>query len=113
VRGRFSQVDTLLINQDNRPESHSRRTQFLKRMVAFSQAQRLTIRLAYYPPSHSKYNPIERCGGVLENHGNGALLGSVPTALRFAMVHRHPPEGNLGIVISLEPPNLYFFPVST
>jgi hypothetical protein len=84
ARGRFPQVDTLLINQDNGPENHSRRTQFLKRMVAFSQAQRLTIRLAYYPPYHSKYNPIERCWGVLENHWNGALLDSIPTALRFA-----------------------------
>ena len=31
VRGRFPQIDTLLINQDNGPENHSRRTQFLKR----------------------------------------------------------------------------------
>jgi transposase len=84
VRGQFPQVDTLLINQDNGPENHSRRTQFLKRIVAFGQAQQLTIRLAYYPPYHSKYNPIERCWGVLENHWNGDLLESIPTALRFA-----------------------------
>jgi hypothetical protein len=84
VRGRFPGIDTLLINQDNGPENHSRRTQFLKRIVAFGQAERLTIRLAYYPPYHSKYNPIERCWGVLENHWNGALLDSIPTAVRFA-----------------------------
>jgi len=84
VRGRFVGIDTLLINQDNGPENHSRRTQFLKRIVAFGQAQRLTIRLAYYPPYHSKYNPIERCWGVLERHWNGALLDSIPTAMRFA-----------------------------
>jgi len=84
VRGRFPRVDTLLINQDNGPESHSRRTQFLKRIVAFGQAQQLTVRLAYYPPYHSKYNPIERCWGVLESHWNGVLLDSIPTALRFA-----------------------------
>ena len=83
VRGRFPHIDTLLINQDNGPENHSRRSQFLKRIVAFGQAQQLTIRLAYYPPYHSKYNPIERCWGVLENHWNGALLESIPTALRF------------------------------
>src|ERR1700722_10135325 len=53
------------------------RTQFLKRIVAFGQRQQLTIRLAYYPPYHSKYNPIERCW-------NGVLLESIPTALRFA-----------------------------
>jgi hypothetical protein len=84
VRGWFPQIDTLLINQDNGPENNSRRTQFLKRIVAFAQAQQLTIRLAYYPPYHSKYNPIERCWGVLENHWNGVLLESIPTALRFA-----------------------------
>jgi hypothetical protein len=84
VRGQFPRVDTLLINQDNGPENHSRRTQFLKRIVAFGQGQGLTIRLAYYPPYHSKYNPIERCWGVLENHWNGELLDSIPTALRFA-----------------------------
>lgn len=83
-RGRFSQIDTLLINQDNGPENHSRRTQFLKRIVAFGRSHQLTIRLAYDPPYHSKYNPIERCWGVLENHWNGALLESIPTALRFA-----------------------------
>lgn len=84
VRGRFPHVQTLLINQDNGPENHSRRTQFLKRIMAFGQEQRLTIRLAYYPPYHSKYNPIERCWGVLENHWNGALLEDIPTVLRFA-----------------------------
>ena len=52
--------------------------------MAFGQRQQLTIRLAYYPPYHSKYNPIERCWGVLENHWNGVLLESIPTALRFA-----------------------------
>src|SRR5512135_2317811 len=34
-----------------------------------------------YPPSHSKYNPIERCWGILEMHWNGALLASVETVL--------------------------------
>ena len=56
----------------------------MKRIVGFGQTQNLTIRLAYYPPYHSKYNPIERCWGALEHHWNGALLESVPTALRYA-----------------------------
>ena len=30
--------------------------------------------LAYYPPYHSKYNPIERLWGILENHWNGEVL---------------------------------------
>jgi len=33
----------------------------------------------YYPPYHSKYNLIERCWGILENHWNGTLLNSVHT----------------------------------
>ena len=42
------------------------------------------IQLAYYPPYHSKYNPIERVWGVLENHWNGELLSSVGKALGLA-----------------------------
>jgi len=84
TRHRFPKVRTLLINQDNGPENHSRRTQFLKRIIGFGQSQGLTIRLAYYPPYHSKYNPIERCWGILENHWSGVLLDEIPTALRFA-----------------------------
>ena len=84
LRPRFPKVRTLVINQDNGPENHSRRTQFMKRIVGFGQAQRLTIRLAYYPPYHSKYNAIERCWGVLENHWSSVLLDEIPTALRFA-----------------------------
>lgn len=78
------EVRTLLLNLDNGPECHSHRTQFLKRMVAFAEQTGLTIKLAYYPPYHSKYNPVERCWGVLENHWNGSLLDCVSTVLRFA-----------------------------
>jgi hypothetical protein len=40
--------------------------------------------LAYYPPYHSKYNPIERVWGVLEKHWNGTLLDSVSKVIGFA-----------------------------
>jgi hypothetical protein len=83
-RQRFPQVDTLVINQDNGPENQSRRTQFLKRMVEFAQAYAVLVRLAYYPPYHSKYNAIEHCWGVLENHWNGELLDEIETVLGFA-----------------------------
>jgi len=65
---------TLVINVDCGPENSSRRTQFIKRLVEFVHQHGITIRLAYYPPYHSKYNPIERVWGVLENHWNGELL---------------------------------------
>jgi hypothetical protein len=44
----------------------------------------LTLELAYYPPYHSKYNPIERVWGVLEQHWNGSLLDSIQTVFNFA-----------------------------
>ena len=84
VRVRFPHITTLVLNVDNGPENHSRRTQFMQRMVAFVQQYQVTVRLAYYPPYHSKYNPIERCWGILENHWNGALLDSIDTVLQFA-----------------------------
>ena len=49
-KSRFDQIKTLVINQDNGPENHSRRTQFMKRIVEFSQKYQVNIRLAYYPP---------------------------------------------------------------
>ena len=84
VKERFAHSKTLLINLDNGPESHSRRTQFMYRLVEFAQRSHLTIRLAYYPPYHSKYNPIERCWGILEQHWNGALLDSVDAVIHYA-----------------------------
>jgi len=54
---RFAHITMLVINLDNGPENHSRRTQFMQRMVLFAQRSHLTIRLAYYPPYHSKCNP--------------------------------------------------------
>ena len=83
-RSRFPKVDTLVLLQDNGPENHSRRTQFMSRMVDFVQKNQVNVRLAYYPPYHSKYNPIERCWGVLENHWNGALLDSISATVEYA-----------------------------
>ena len=84
VRERFAHMTTLVINLDNGPENHSRRTQFMQRLVDFVQHYHVTVRLGYYPPYHSKYNPIERCWGILENHWNGTVLDSMDTVLQFA-----------------------------
>lgn len=84
VKHRFSHIQKLVINQDNGPENHSRRTQFMKRILDFSQKSQLTLQLAYYPPYHSKYNPVERCFGWLEKHWNGSLLDSVESVVNFA-----------------------------
>ena len=71
------EIDEIQIKMDNGPESSGVRTQFLKRIVEFSDKINKRIHLLYYPPYHSKYNPIERCWGILEMHWNGALLNHV------------------------------------
>ena len=81
---RFPLVKTLVINQDNGPDCNSRRTQFMKRITEFADKSKLTIQLAYYPPYHSKYNPVERVWGVLENYWRGEILDCVETVEHFA-----------------------------
>lgn len=83
VRERFAYIRTLVINLDNGPENHSRRTQFMHRIVTFVREYGISVRLVYYPPYHSKYNPIERCWGILENHWNGSILDSVDAVINF------------------------------
>ena len=84
VKAHFSHIHRWLINADNGPENHSRRTQFMARLVALAQREQITIQLAYYPPYHSKYNPVERTFGWLEQHWRGRLLDSVETVMSFA-----------------------------
>ncbi len=100
VRGRFSHITTLVLNLDNGPEHHSRRTQFMGRLVGFVAATGLTVRLAYYPPYHSKDHPIERCWGILEHHWNGALLDSVAAVLGFAGTMRWKGKGPVVQVVT-------------
>lgn len=73
-----------MINADNGPDNSGVRSQWLKRLIEFSALENITIQLAYYPPYHSKYNPIERVFGVLEKYWNGDPLRTVEKALGFA-----------------------------
>ena len=84
VKAQFPPIHRWVINADNGPENSSRRTQFLHRLVALAQREQITIQLAYYPSYHSKYNPVERTFGWLEQHWRGRLLDSVETVVRFA-----------------------------
>jgi len=66
---RYSGITSLQIDLDNGPELESGRTQFIKRMVDWSDKIQLPIELVYYPPpsqqaQHSKYNPVEHCWGI-------------------------------------------------
>jgi hypothetical protein len=94
VRASLGHVKRLVIYLDNGPKNSGRRTQFLKRMVQFADWSGLEIRLVYYPPYHSKYNPIERCWSALEKKWNGVLLNCLKVvlqcALRMKWKGRHP-----------------------
>ncbi len=77
-------LHTIVINADNGPENSSRRIQFIKRIVAFARSKSIDVQLAYYPPYHSKYNPVERVWGVLENHWLVEILDSVKKTIGLA-----------------------------
>lgn len=81
---RYPYIKQLVINLDNGPHNSSCRTQFIKRMVDFADKNNIEIVLAYYPPYHSKYNPIERCWGILEQHWNATLLNTIEISLEWA-----------------------------
>jgi transposase len=84
VRERFRGIRRLVIYLDNGPNNSGQRRQFLKRMVEFADWSGLEIRLVYYPPYHSKYNPIERCWSSLQKKWNGILLTSLSVVLSMA-----------------------------
>lgn len=84
VRERFAHIKRLVIYLDNGPHNSGSRTQFLKRMVQFADWSGLEIRLVYYPPYHSKYNPVERCWSSLERKFCGVLLNCVSFVLDCA-----------------------------
>ena len=77
-------TELVQIKMDNGPESSGIRTQFLYRMVQFADHIGKPVQLLYYPPYHSKYNPIERCWGIVELHWNGTKLINVETMLEWA-----------------------------
>jgi Rhodopirellula transposase DDE domain len=77
-------IDRVQLKMDNGPESSGVRTQFLYRMGQLVDTIGKPSQLLYYPPYHSKYNPIERCWGILELHWNGTQLYDVKTMLAWA-----------------------------
>jgi hypothetical protein len=77
-------VRKLVLDLDNGPENSGQRSQWLLRMVLLAQKYGWVVVLTYYPPYHSKYNPVERCWGVLEVYWNGELLDSEAAVLGLA-----------------------------
>jgi Rhodopirellula transposase DDE domain len=84
VKSDLKHIRRLVIYLDNGPNNSGTRTQFLKRMVEFAAWSGLEIRLVYYPPYHSKYNPVERCWSSLERKWGGALLNDIDVILDYA-----------------------------
>jgi hypothetical protein len=87
LRGRaemLKDVRRLVLDLDNGPENSGQRSQWLLRLVLLSMKYGLHVVLVYYPPYHSKYNPIERLWGILENYWRGELLDSEEAVLGYA-----------------------------
>jgi len=72
-------IPLIRIRADNGPESNGQRSRFPERIAEFADYAGMPVRLPYYPPYHSKYDPIGRCRGVLENHRNGTRLADTDT----------------------------------
>jgi hypothetical protein len=99
VKERFSHIKTLLINLDNGPPNQSRRTQFMQRLVEFGQHYHITIRLAYYPPYHSKYNPVERGTGYFRTAlewGSARFGGCCGPVCQYHDLERASASGQIG-----------------
>ena len=85
VKGQYGRLKRLVIYLDNGPNNAGNRTQWLKRLVEFADWSGLELRLVYYPPYHSKYNPIEHCWGILEQKWGGTLLNRLKVILQEAL----------------------------
>jgi hypothetical protein len=81
-RPHYPDIHTLAIDLDGGSAVRSNRTQFIKRMVQFARATELHIQLIYYPPYHSKYNPI-----VGFAFPKGTMLGRLGTLLEWLASH--------------------------
>jgi hypothetical protein len=77
-------IRQLILDLDNGPENSGQRSQWLWRLLLLAQKYQWVIVLVYYPPYHSKYNPIERLWGLLETYWRGELLDSEAAVLGYA-----------------------------
>jgi Rhodopirellula transposase DDE domain len=71
VRERYAPLSLLVLNLDNGPENHSRRTQFLARLVDFVAQFKVSVRLAYYPPTTPSTTPSSAAGASWSCTGMG------------------------------------------
>ena len=72
-----------MIFLDNGPDNSGVRTIFLSGLINIAKKYNIQIELVYYPPYHSKYNPVERLWARLEKIWNGFLLETKEVCLSF------------------------------
>jgi len=80
----LKEVRKLVLDLDNGPENSGQRSQWLFRLVLLAQKFQWHLVLVFYPPYHSKYNPIERLWGILESYWRGELLDREAAVLGYA-----------------------------
>lgn len=78
-----SNMKKISILLDNGPDNSGVRRMYLKGLTDISIKYNIQIELIYYPPYHSKYNPVERLWARLENIWNGNLLETEEICLKF------------------------------
>jgi hypothetical protein len=76
--------DVLMIDLDNGKSVASNSKLFMKRITAFAKKINMPIQLVYYPPYHSKYNPVERVWAALENFWKPLILDTIDNTLKIA-----------------------------
>ena len=76
----YKKISILL---DNGPDNSGVRTMFLKGLIDLVKKYDIKIELIYYPPYHSKYNPVERVWARVENNWNGELLLTEDICYKF------------------------------
>jgi hypothetical protein len=76
-------LPSIQLKVDNGPESSGVRTQFLNRLVDWVDRIGKPLQVLYFPPYHSKYNPI-----VGFAFPKGAMLGDFRTTLEWSLPHR-------------------------
>ena len=77
------EYDILMIDLDNGKAVASNTKQFLHRMSHFSKKIDMPIQFVYYPPYHSKYNPVERIWAALENYWKPLILDTVDNVVKI------------------------------
>jgi hypothetical protein len=75
------QLKCLKIFLDNGPENSGRRLLWLHKLYLLAVKYNIVIRLVYYPPYHSKYNPIERVWARVQTSWNKVIIDTVDKAI--------------------------------